>query len=129
MSAFFAFIGERRSSRAIRMGVTWEDGRLAAKTLHDALNAAGIDPSAQRYLNLYADTGPLVPNALSLAEAQALSAAGVQLVALGRLVQRELQRAGLPHRSLVHPAARGAIRKTERYRAHVAAVLVKGGAA
>lgn len=119
----YAFIGEKRSTTAIRLGVTWEDGRLAAKTLHEALVSAGIDPTAQRFLNLFADGEGLVLNAASLAEAKRLREAGVQLVALGRLVQRELDRAGLSYLALVHPAARGAIRKTEHYRAHVASVL------
>lgn len=33
------FVGERRSPAAIRMGVRWPDGRLAAKQLFDALRA------------------------------------------------------------------------------------------
>jgi hypothetical protein len=119
----YAFIGEKRSPAAIRMGVTWQDGRLAAKTLHAALAAAGIVPEQQTFLNLFEDGPGTVPNAVSLDEACRLRAAGVQLVGLGRLVQRELDRAGLPHIPLVHPAARGAIRKRERYHAHVAAVL------
>lgn len=122
-AATFVFLGEKRSDRAIQMGVTWEDGRLAAKTLHEALLATGIDPADQRFLNVFCDGETLVPNAVSLAEARRLASAGVQLVALGRLVERELRRAGLPHRAMVHPAARGAIRKRERYQAHVAAVL------
>src|SRR6266568_3779791 len=31
------FVGERRSPRAMAMGVTWTHGRLSAKTLHEAL--------------------------------------------------------------------------------------------
>ncbi|MGH2356306.1 MAG: hypothetical protein ACRDJN_32270, partial [Chloroflexota bacterium] len=45
------------------------------------------------------------------------------IVGMGRLVQRVLAAAGIPHRALIHPAARGAIRQTACYRAHVAAVL------
>ena len=47
----FIFVGERRSRRARAMGVRWEDGHLAAKTLFDALRASGIDPVAQAYIN------------------------------------------------------------------------------
>lgn len=38
----FIFIGERRSQTAIERGWTWADGRLAAKTLSDALAPLGL---------------------------------------------------------------------------------------
>ena len=37
------------------MGVRWEYCRLAARTLHPALDAAGLDPNAQIFLNPYRD--------------------------------------------------------------------------
>jgi hypothetical protein len=40
-------------------------------------------------------------------------------VALGRRVSSELARRDVDHVALVHPAARGRIRKRERYIAHV----------
>src|SRR5437762_1228194 len=49
----FAFIGERPSMRAVQIGATWENGRLAGKTLRDTLASLGIDPDRQCYLNLY----------------------------------------------------------------------------
>ena len=49
----FAFIGERPSVRAVQIGATWENGRLAGKTLRDTLASLGIDPDRQCYLNLY----------------------------------------------------------------------------
>jgi hypothetical protein len=55
-----------------------------------------------------------------------VAALGVPLVALGRRVEAALARDGLPHRFLIHPAARGAIRRRDRYQAHVAAVLTAG---
>jgi hypothetical protein len=48
---------------------------------------------------------------------------GAVVVALGRLVERELSRRRIPHRTMVHPAARGKIRKRERYVEHVREVL------
>jgi hypothetical protein len=58
------FVGERRSARAIAMGVAWEDRRLAARTLHAALCAAGLDPARQCFLIMWnmgcaARRGPL----------------------------------------------------------------------
>jgi hypothetical protein len=50
-------------------------------------------------------------------------AEGAVILAMGRLVERELVRRGIPHRPMVHPAARGRIRKRERYVEHVREVL------
>jgi hypothetical protein len=117
------FVGERRSRRAIRLGVRWEDGRLAGRTLHAALRAAGLDPEVQIYRNVYRDDAPRAIDPAVLAELQALAAAGRLVVGMGRPAQAVLDRAGIPHLRLIHPAARGAIRAGAAYRAHVAAVL------
>lgn len=123
------FVGERRSSAAIRLGVRWEDGRLAARTLHAALRFAGFNPAAQVYTNLFADpasgtaVSPFVVAGPVRAQLHAAAALGVPLIALGRRVEAALIRDGLPHRFLIHPAARGAIRRRDRYRSYVAAVL------
>ena len=123
----FVFVGERRSPRAMAIGATWEGGRLAAKTLHDALRACGLDPARQVYLNLFADPGEAdaarVIRPDILAELRVIAALGAPIVGLGRLVQRALARAGIAHRPLTHPAARGSIRRRATYQAHVATVL------
>lgn len=119
----FLFVGERRSRRAIQLGVRWEHGRLCARTLHAALRAIGLDPEEQRYVNLYFDAEPPALDEAVLARLRALAAEGVEIVGLGRLVHRALDRAGVDHRQLIHPAARGAIRARAAYQAHVASVL------
>jgi len=119
----FVFVGERRSQRAVQMGVYWEDGRLAARTLHEALRAVGLDPRRQIYLNLYADDGQRAVKAETLLRLQMFADTGLRIVGMGRLVQAALARAGVPHLRLVHPAARGAIRARAAYHAHVSAVL------
>jgi hypothetical protein len=121
-ATFHMFVGERRSPTAIERGWTWESGRLCADTLHRALRALGLDPTEQRYRNLWRDDGALDPTTVVLAEVFARQPKCV-IVALGRKVHRELTRLGIPHRALAHPAARGRIRKTERYQAHVREVL------
>ncbi len=121
--ARFVFVGERRSRRAIQLGVRWEHGRLCARTLHAALRAVGLAPEEQGYINLYSDAEPPALDEAVLARLQALAAEGVEIVALGRLVHRALERAGVSHRQLIHPAARGAIRARAAYQAHVASVL------
>ena len=119
----FVFVGEKRSPKAIALGVTWEDGRLAAKTLHDALRAVGLDPDEQHFLKLFVDDLPGVVDPGALDQIRTLLNDGRVIVGLGRIVQAALQRRGVPHRPMVHPAARGAIRTRARYQRHVARVL------
>lgn len=118
------FVGERRSRRAVEMRVTWESGRLAAKPLFEALRECSICPEKQLFLNLYREgEGIFEVDGDALARLREFSLSGTTIVALCRRVQRELARAGVEHLALIHPAARGAIRSRERYRAHVADVL------
>ena len=49
------FVGEEPSQTAIRMGVTWKDGRLAGKQLFDAFEANGFDPGKAFFINLFKD--------------------------------------------------------------------------
>lgn len=126
----FLFVGERPSLQAAKIGATWENGGLAAKQLHDALRALNIDPAAQRYVNLWTEPGvgptnePV--NGAALQAIEQAVAAGYTVIGMGQLVSRALTQHGITHLLLIHPAARGAIRKKERYAAHVGSVL--GGA-
>lgn len=111
------FVGERRSALARRMGVRWEDGRLAAKQLFDALRVAGVDPTRCAFCNIV-EAGALGKLARARRE-------GVPVVAMGRVVQAHLRRHGLPFHAMIHPAARGSIRRKGAYAAHVLGVLVQ----
>lgn len=121
------FVGERQSPKAARGGHTWENGKAAACTLHAALRVLGYDPKSCTFLNLWRTPGlgptseRLIPGVLPTLRREVER--GAVVVALGRLVQRELDRRGVPHRPMVHPAARGRIRKRERYVEHVREVL------
>ncbi len=53
------FVGERRSLRAIQMNVTWQDGRLAAKVLFEALATLGIMEDVSVVVHAYRDDGSL----------------------------------------------------------------------
>jgi|SRR5215213_4169650 len=121
----FVFVGEKPSSRAIEIGASWTNGRLAAKTLHDALRACGIEPSQQQFLNLFGDDpgAPTVAKALCIRRIRELEADGHTIVALGQKVSRALSKCHIAHLRLIHPAARGSIRKRSRYQEHVAAQL------
>jgi hypothetical protein len=114
------FIGERRSPSARRMGVRWEDGRLAAKQLFDALRECGIEPGACKFINLFERRG------LERTRAEALF--GGTVIAMGRKVQAELAHRDVPYIALTHPAARGAVRRKDRYTNEVRLVLMLAGA-
>src|SRR5262249_48038602 len=111
------------STRAPQMRVTWQDGRLAAKPLHTALRACGLSPGGQLYLNLFRTHGPLTVKQTALRRLQRLQRTGLTIVALGRHVAQALDTAGIPHLRLAPPAARGPLRQTASYCAHVRATL------
>lgn len=115
----YVFVGERPSMSARKMRVTRIDGRLAAKPLHEALRAIGIDPRAQTYLNLFHDDRPWRVRRTVMRKLRSLSENGLVIVALGRIVSKHLTSLKIEHKRLIHPAARGRIRKTENYRRHV----------
>lgn len=124
----FLFVGERRSPTAVRLGVSWGDGRLAAVPLFEALEALGVCPSTQLFANLFPDEGPLVAQPAVLEAARRASRDGLTVVALGRRDARALEAAGLPHVSLIHPAARGLIRYLEHVRERLTPLMsLKGG--
>jgi hypothetical protein len=119
----FIFVGENRSPRAIQLGVTWYDGRLAAKTLYDGLHAIGLDPHRQTYVNLWTDRGELDRQVLELL-LEHLQVTGGRVVGMGRKACQELTRHHISHLEIIHPAARGKIRKTALYQAHLKEKLI-----
>lgn len=121
----FLFVGEKPSRTAAERGWTWRDGQLAARTLFNALEHAGIAPEACGFVNLFGDDPEVSerPSIERLAVLKALGPTPVQIVALGAKVARRLDEHEVPHLKLVHPAARGAIRGRDRYITHVKEVL------
>lgn len=103
----FLIVGERRSELAKKLGLRWEDGGLAAKPLFEALRAAGVDPATCRFVNWFEGGKSLTRSYRG------------PIIALGNKVQSALAGEGIAFIALVHPAARGLIRKRERYIAHV----------
>lgn len=116
MTQRFLFIGERPSALAHKMQVNWTNGRLAAKQLFDALLACGLDPARQRFINLFHDHADEV-NPVSL---QAIRRAKLPTVAMGKKVAALVT----TDHQIVHPAARGRIRKKERYIEHIRTILI-----
>lgn len=124
MATKLIFVGECRSLTAKRKNWTWKDGRLAAKPLFEALNAMGVDPAAHEYMNLWTDSAPPVVPWQRVAKLRVLASYDDHvIVALGKRVSGELVKRGVDHVAIVHPAARGRIRKRERYIEHVADTL------
>ena len=97
------------------MGVRWEDGRLAAKQLFDGLRANGVDPTIQWYINVV-DTQFNSMLALSTIQRRTI-------VAMGSVAQMAVRARGYPFLALIHPAARGKIRKKATYATHVQQAL------
>lgn len=126
----FLFVGERPTGRAARIGATLQNGRLAGKTLHGALRALKVDPHRQQYLNLYCwpDANPAdeASEEETCREIEHRARSGYVVVGLGHKVSRRLWVHCIPHLRLIHPAARGTIRRTECYRLHVATILGRG---
>jgi hypothetical protein len=115
----FIFVGECPSDTAKRKRWTWYDGRLAAKQLFDALVACGVKPHQQQFVNLF--TGPACR--VNRRVVSFIRIAKCPVVAMGGKVQRALADLGILFRAMVHPAARGRIRRKDRYTRHVRTVL------
>lgn len=114
MSRVVLFVGERRSPTAIRMGVTWMDGRLAAKQLFDALDAIKFPRECALFANAYEkrDWRTIVEHR-------------GPIVAMGQKAQKKLLERGIEFTPMVHPAARGSIRLKANYAAHVREVILQ----
>ena len=98
------------------MNVTWEDKRLAGKQLFDAFDELGIDYSEFRFTNIKEPE-----HFLSLAD-KAMKEK-VTIIGMGNFVQRILSNMNIKHKKLIHPAARGSIRRKSTYANHVKEVL------
>jgi hypothetical protein len=125
----FLFVGERPSPKAAAMQVTWKDGRLAAKQLFDALRACGFDPSAHRYDNVFRPdpVGPETVCKNAIRRIRRAVSRGVTAVAMGQKAARVLVDHQVNCLTIVHPAARGRIRKKARYAKHIRETLGQGG--
>lgn len=130
MNSKFLFVGEEPSELAKKIGANWRNGRLAAKVLHEALRAMGIDPAQQKYINLWADYKgkPRITEDYPYEYIWRAYGDGFTIVAMGQKVHKALGcektiLQTIPHLTIVHPAARGKIRLRANYQAHVKEVL------
>jgi len=125
------FVGENRSQTAQEKGYSWEECQrtghpvLSAIRLFDALSSIGLDPNVQIFINLWEDNAN--PNQMSPLILKEMSEEGEIIVAMGRKVSAELKRLGIPHKKIIHPAARGKIANKIRYRFHIKEALQDKG--
>ncbi len=105
------------------MKVSWKDGRLAAKQLFDALAHCKIPLENCRFDNVFIPVtdGPEVVCKNALRRIRNSVKNGLTVVAMGKKVEKALK--GRFDLAIVHPAARGKIRKKARYFSHVMGIL------
>jgi hypothetical protein len=108
----YLFVGEKRSNRAIELSLTWKDGGLAAKPLFEALYSSGLNPHKVNFTNIFERGGKKTVTNFK----------GV-VVAMGKKVQSRLSELNINYISIIHPAARGKIRKRKLYVDHVKSQL------
>lgn len=118
------------ASTLLGSGQTAAKGQLAGKTLREALEAAGVDPDAQRYVNLWRrpDRGHRLDETdliFALRAVRRATGDGCVVIGMGHLVCRELANCRVPHTRMIHPAARGSIRRRYRYHRHVKTTLAR----
>ena len=119
---YYVFIGEEPSKTAILKGWVWGDDHLCSKTLINALNACFIKRESYEFRNLFRNqmvNQDVINELMELKNIEDLS-----IVGMGKNVQRVLDNLNIPHLKLIHPAARGKIRKTVLYIQHVNQVLL-----
>lgn len=123
----FIFVGENRSKTAQEKGWSWQEcqrtgiPRLAAKPLLEALAEIKLNPNEQVFFNLWDDEWK--PNKFIPEILKEMAEDGEVIVAMGQKVHNELTKLSIPHKEMVHPAARGKIRRTDLYRKHVKEIL------
>lgn len=118
----YIFVGENRSPSAINHDWSWENCQtntphLCAKKLFSALETCGINPKKQIFINLWHDDGRINIPALTMLEE--ISQKNYPIVGMGKKVQTKLQESNIPHKELVHPAARGIWANPQTYQGHV----------
>jgi len=118
----YLFVGEKRSPMARKMNVTWQDGRLAAKHLFEALDRIGIEITNCDFKNVFREI--LAENVVNKSAVREIKRFDGEIIAMGRKVERVLKREGIDHHFIYHPATRGEVRNIDKYCKHVESQLV-----
>ena len=112
------FIGEKRSGQAIKNNWHWEDNVSTARFLLGCLLEIGIDKSNIIFFNLWSDDGILNRTLIDVLDNLSKYFENT-IVGMGNTVCNELDRHGIKYIKIIHPAARGKIRKKELYTQHL----------
>ena len=120
------FVGERPSKTAVLKRWIWGDFHLSSKTLLEALAACQFPREFADFINVYSDDGKIDLQSIEYIQNRSH---GSIVIGMGKLAQRALAHHGIGHIEMIHPAARGRIRKRELYQEHVAQVIEAAKAA
>ena len=85
----YLFVGEKRSPMARKMNVTWQDGRLAAKHLFEALDRIGIEITNCDFKNVFREI--LSENVVNKSAVREIKRFDGEIIAMGRKVERVLK--------------------------------------
>ena len=110
------FVGEKRSPLARKMGVTWKDGRLAAKHLFTAIERTNLEVQNCHFKNVFREI--LADNIVNKTAVQEIKKFDGIVVAMGSKVERVLKNEGIDHSFIYHPATRGTHRNIDKYCEH-----------
>jgi hypothetical protein len=115
----YYFIGEKRSEQAIKNNWHWEDNVSTAKFLLDCLKELGIEQKDIKFYNLWFDDGQLDDILLDGLYYMSNNYSKCIVVGMGNTVCNKLDEKEVKYIKIIHPAARGKIRKKENYIAHL----------
>lgn len=126
----YIFVGERPSISAWKFSKQWSDGAYAGKQLKDAIDKIDCLEFADiTFCNLWVKPKEMANPATDELDLVDSIATIVRyspwwtIVGMGKIVQNKLDFFGIKHLKLIHPAARGKIRKKNRYLKHCVEVL------
>ena len=110
------FVGEKRSPRARKLGLTWKDGGLCAKHLFTAMERANLDINHCNFMNVFREI--LADNIVNKTAVREIKRFDGIVVAMGRKVERVLKNNDIEHEFVYHPATRGEVRNIDKYCNH-----------
>jgi len=110
------FVGEKRSPRARKLGLTWKDGGLCAKHLFTAMERSNLDMGKCKFKNVFREI--LAEDIVNKTAVREIKKFDGIVVAMGRKVERVLKNNGIDHSFIYHPATRGEVRNIEKYCTH-----------
>ena len=113
------FVGEEPSKTALERAWKWGDDHLCSKTLLEALDAADFPRNQANFENIF-EEGVIKKEIIRKVRVRGMTK---PIVAMGRKVENALNKHGVAHIPMIHPAARGENRGKELYQSHVKDII------